>query len=286
MKPHLFRTIAEVRSQVAGWRKDGRVVGLVPTMGALHAGHGALIERARADGSAVVVSIFVNPIQFNRRDDYEAYAIDLTKDVEFCGRLGADTVFAPSPDEMYPGPQNTFVEVEKLSEHLCGKFRPGHFRGVATVVAKLFNIVSPDKAYFGEKDAQQLAIIERMVKDLNIPIQIISVPTVRESDGLALSSRNTRLTAEERAVAPALYRALHIAADCIHQGCRSAEQVRSAGLSHLRKHPEFRVEYFEVVDAATMTPVETIRGPVRIATAAWLGTTRLIDNIRADNIKA
>lgn len=286
MKPHLLRTIAEIRNQVGQFRQHRRTVGLVPTMGALHAGHGALMERARGDCDAVVVSIFVNPIQFNRRDDYDAYVIDLARDLDFCAKLGADAVFAPSPEEMYPSPQSTFVEVEGVSEHLCGKFRPGHFRGVATVVAKLFNIVAPDKAYFGEKDAQQLAVIERMVVDLNIPIQIVSVPTFREPDGLALSSRNKRLTTEERAAAPALYQALQIAANCIRQGCRSAEEVRNAGLSRLREHPEFRVEYFEVVDAATMTPVETIIGPVRIAAAAWLGTTRLIDNIRADNIKA
>lgn len=281
MNPQIARTIAEVRGHVAGWRQDGRMIGLVPTMGALHAGHGALIERARHQCGAVVVSIFVNPIQFDRRDDYEAYSIDWAKDLEFCADLGSDVVFAPTAHEMYPAPPNTFIEVDGISEHLCGKFRPGHFRGVATVVAKLFNIVAPDKAYFGEKDAQQLAIIERMVSDLNIPIEIVPVATVRESDGLALSSRNKRLSQEERAIAPALFRALQLAADCVHRGCKSVEQIRSAGLSHLQAHSEFRVEYLEVVDAATIMPVETISGPVRIAAAAWLGTTRLIDNIKA-----
>lgn len=281
MKSQLVRTISDLRSHVSAWRANGRLIGLVPTMGALHAGHGALLERARSDCDAVVVSIFVNPIQFDQSADYDAYKIDLPKDVEFCSALGADLVFAPSPQEMYPSPQSTFVEVQGVSEHLCGKFRPGHFRGVATVVAKLFNIVGPDRAYFGEKDAQQLAVIERMVGDLNIPIEIVSIPTVREPDGLALSSRNQRLTAQERAVAPALYQALQLAADCIDRGCKSADKVRSAALSHLEAHPEFRIEYLEVVDAVTMTPVETISGPVRVAGAAWLGTTRLIDNIKA-----
>lgn len=281
MNSQLIRTISEVRSHVATWRADGRSVGLVPTMGALHAGHGALIEQARRECGAVVVSIFVNPIQFDRPDDYNAYAIDLGKDLNFCAALGVDLVFAPSAREMYPSPRSTFVDVEGVSEHLCGKFRPGHFRGVATVVAKLFNSVAPDKAYFGEKDAQQLAVIERMVAGLNIPIEIVPVPTVRESDGLALSSRNRRLTADERAIAPVLYQALQRAAGCVHQGCTSVDQARRAALSHLEQYPDFRVEYLEIVDLQTMTPVDAIQGPVRIAAAAWLGTTRLIDNLKA-----
>ncbi len=285
MNAKLVRSIAEVRSHTASPRESGRIIGLAPTMGALHAGHGALIERARGDCDTVVVSIFVNPIQFDRRDDYDAYAIDLAKDVDFCAALGADFVFAPPAPEMYPQPTGTFVEVPGVSEHLCGKFRPGHFRGVATVVAKLFNIVAPHKAYFGEKDAQQLAVIERMVADLNMPVEIVSVPTVREPDGLALSSRNKRLTAEERKVAPVLYQALQLGADCIRAGCRLAEQVRTSARSHLQEHPEFQVEYLEVVGASSMVPVEQISGPVRIAAAAWLGAVRLIDNVLIDNIK-
>jgi pantoate--beta-alanine ligase len=277
----LVPTIVEIRDRLVLPRLRDRTIGLVPTMGALHAGHAALIDRARADCNTVVVSIFVNPIQFDQRDDYDAYAIDLAKDLEFCSALGVDFVFAPSAQEMYPQPPRTFVEVAGVSEYLCGKFRPGHFRGVATVVAKLFNIVAPHKAYFGEKDAQQLAVIERMVADLNMPIEIVPVPTVREPDGLALSSRNRRLTTEQRRVAGELYRALQIAADCIRKCCTSAAQVRSAALAHLQQHPEFRVEYLEVVDA-DMTPMETINGPVRIATAAWLGAVRLIDNVTID----
>lgn len=271
-------------------RTRGRVIGLVPTMGALHAGHAALIERARADCGTVVVSIFVNPIQFDRLEDYAAYPSDLTKDAAYCEALGVDLVFAPSAQEIYPSPPSTFVEVEGVSEHLCGKFRPGHFRGVSTVVAKLFNIVAPDRAYFGEKDAQQLAVIRRMAADLNIPVEIVAVPTVREQDGLALSSRNRGLTAEERKLAPALYQALQLAAELIRKGSTSVADIRGNAIAYLQEHPEFRVEYLEIVDASSMTPVETIRGPVRVATAAWLGSVRLIDNItvdyaRVDNIK-
>lgn len=281
MKPELIRTIPDARDRIRKFRAQALIIGLVPTMGALHAGHGALMEQARGQCGAVIVSIFVNPIQFDRRADYDAYMIDLASDIEYCGMLGTDLVFAPSPEEMYPEPLSTFVEVAGASEHLCGKFRPGHFRGVATVVAKLFNIVQPDRAYFGEKDAQQLAVVQRMVADLNIPVEIVPVPTVREPDGLALSSRNRRLTPDERTVAPALYQALQLAADCIHKGCTSADRVRKAALSHLENYPRFRVEYLEVVDPATMTPVPMIVGPVRIAAAAWLGNVRLIDNIHA-----
>ena len=281
MSAQLVRTIAELRDRLALSRMRGRTIGLVPTMGALHAGHGALMERARADCQVVVVSIFVNPIQFDQLEDYEAYAVDVAKDLEFCDALGMDFVFMPGLEEMYPAPASTFVEVEGVSEHLCGMFRPGHFRGVATVVAKLFNIAGPDKAYFGEKDAQQLAVIERMAADLNMPVEIIAVPTVREPDGLALSSRNRRLTPEERLLAPLLYQALQLAAAYIRKGCTSAAAVREAAIAHLQEHAEFRVEYLEVVDAESMTPVEQITGPVRIATAAWLGSTRLIDNLKA-----
>jgi pantoate--beta-alanine ligase len=277
MAPALIRGIPEMRRRTAGGA--GQVVGLVPTMGALHAGHGVLMERARAECGVLVVSIFVNPIQFDRRADYDAYAIDLAQDLDFCAARGVDVVFAPSPEEMYPQPAVTFIEVEGVSEHLCGRFRPGHFRGVATVVAKLFNIVAPDKAYFGEKDAQQLAVIRRMAADLNMPVEIIPVATVREPDGLALSSRNKRLTAEERRLAPQLYAALQAGAECIRRGCTEVEQVRTEALARLQEDAHFRVEYLEVVDAASMIPVEAIRGPVRIATAAWLGSTRLIDNI-------
>jgi pantoate--beta-alanine ligase len=279
--PDLIKQIDEVRSRVLDCRRLGLMTALVPTMGALHAGHGALIERARREADVVFVTIFVNPIQFDRPDDYENYTLNLQTDLEFCAARGVDFVFAPEVKEMYPSPPDTFVEVPRVSEHLCGKFRPGHFRGVATVVAKLLNIVPADVAYFGEKDAQQLAVIERMVADLNIPIAIVPVPTVREADGLALSSRNQRLSPDERRVAPLLYRALEAAREKIAGGCRDATEVKEAGLELLRTESQIRVEYFEVADAQEMQPVEHIAGPVRIAAAVWLGSTRLIDNVLA-----
>jgi pantoate--beta-alanine ligase len=279
MKPEVLGKISDVRSMMAGCRRGGRTTGLVPTMGALHAGHGALMERARRDADAVIVSVFVNPIQFDRPDDYEKYTLNFQADLEFCAARGVDFVFAPDAKEMYPLPQLTFVEVSRVSERLCGEFRPGHFRGVATVVAKLFNIVPADAAYFGEKDAQQLAVIRRMVTDLNIPITIVPVPTVREADGLALSSRNQRLTAEERRIAPLLYQALEAARGNIASGCRDAAEIREAGLALLRKEPQIRVEYFEIADEEEMQPVEHVSGPVRVAAAVWLGSTRLIDNV-------
>jgi pantoate--beta-alanine ligase len=281
MKPEVLSKISDVRSMMAGCRRGGRTTGLVPTMGALHAGHGALMERARRDADAVIVSVFVNPIQFDRPDDYEKYTLNFQADLEFCAARGVDFVFAPDAQEMYPSPQLTFVEVSRVSERLCGEFRPGHFRGVATVVAKLFNIIPADAVYFGEKDAQQLAVIRRMVTDLNIPIAIVAVPTVREADGLALSSRNQRLTVEERRVAPLLYQALETARGKIASGCSEAAEIREAGLALLRKESQIRVEYFEIVDEEEMQPVKHVSGPVRVAAAVWLGSTRLIDNVLA-----
>ena len=244
-------------------------------MGALHAGHGALIDRARAECGCVVVTIFVNALQFDRKDDYERYGRNLPVDLEFCREHGADLVFAPDAEEIYPGPQRVFVDAPSLAEHLCGAYRPGHFRGVATVVTKLFNMAQPDRAYFGEKDAQQLAIIQALVADLNMPIEIIPVPTVRESDGLAISSRNVRLSQEERRAAPSLYRALRAAA------VRPTE-AKEAALEVLRDEPTIRIEYLDVVDPESLRPVDEVRGPVRIAAAVWLGETRLIDNVLAD----
>src|SRR5690348_1746486 len=201
------QSVRELRQALETARKSDKVIGLVPTMGALHAGHEALIRRARQNAGILVVSIFVNPLQFGPNEDYGKYPRALPKDLEICQRCGADLIFAPSVEEMYPLPQLTVVDVTRVSEHFCGAFRPGHFRGVATVVLKLFHIVQPDRAWFGEKDMQQFAIIRRMVTDLNLPIEIIGIPTVRESDGLALSSRNQYLSVTERRAAPVLYRA-------------------------------------------------------------------------------
>ncbi|MGH9719404.1 MAG: pantoate--beta-alanine ligase [Bryobacteraceae bacterium] len=274
-----FAAIPEARRRLAEVRENARTIGLVPTMGALHGGHGALIEHARRETDCVVVSIFVNPIQFDRPEDYEAYQVNLERDRDFCETRGVDIIFAPAPSAVYAPQHNTFVEVMRLPDHLCGKFRPGHFRGVATVVAKLLNIVAPDKAYFGEKDVQQLAIIQRMVADLNIPVEIVPVATVREPDGLASSSRNQRLSPEERRIAPALFEALDAARSRVAAGCVEVSEIRQAALLRLQKEPQIRVEYLEVVDPLTMAPVENVAGPVRIAAAVWLGATRLIDNV-------
>lgn len=277
----LIHSITGIRHTVAEARRGGAQIGFVPTMGALHAGHGTLIRQARSACGFVVVSVFVNPIQFDRSDDYERYPRTLAADVDFCQAHGAAVVFAPSAGEMYGESQLTFVEVSGLSDSLCGAFRPGHFRGVATVVNKLFNIVQPDRAYFGEKDAQQLAVIRRIVADLNMPVGIESVATVREADGLAMSSRNRRLSPEERQDAPALYQALLAARAAIERGCTEVRVVKAAALAVLQAVPRVRVEYLEVVDDATQQPVEQIDGPVRVSLAAWLGPTRLIDNIFA-----
>jgi pantoate--beta-alanine ligase len=225
------------------------------------------------------VSLFVNPIQFDRSDDYDRYPRPLSHDVEFCSRLGVDLVFAPSTEEMYSRPQRAFVEVTEVTEHLCGQFRPGHFRGVATVVLKLLNVVQPDRAYFGEKDAQQLAVIRRLVSDLNVPVTIVEVPTLREADGLALSSRNQHLSPEERRIAPSLSRALERARDLISAGETHASAVKREALRVLNEHPGVRVEYLEIVGPEDMRPVEEITGPVRVAGAIWIGKTRLIDNV-------
>ncbi len=279
MTPQLVTTIAQLRERIAAERRQSRVIGCVPTMGALHAGHGALVERARAASDVVVVTIFVNPLQFDRQDDYRQYARQLDADREFCEACNVDILFAPSREEIYPEPSATFVEVPDFATHLCGAFRPGHFRGVATVVAKLFNIIQPDAAYFGEKDGQQLAIIQQMVRDLNFPIQIVPVPTVREPDGLALSSRNQRLTLEQRALAPTLYHALTAGLQSVAAGERCADYVKSVVLKVLGSQPEIRVEYVEIVDQR-MQPVDTIAAGTSLMAAVWLGSTRLIDNVK------
>jgi pantoate--beta-alanine ligase len=248
-------------------------------MGALHAGHGRLIETARRESGCVVVSVFVNPIQFDRSDDYSRYPRTLPSDLEFCAARGVDIVLAPPAEEMYPAAQRAFVEVHEIGDHLCGQFRPGHFRGVETVVLKLLNIVQPNRAYFGEKDAQQLAVIRQLVNDLNVPVDIVEVPTVREADGLALSSRNAYLTVEERRIAPTLHRALQAAGILISSGATSAAEIKKKALLVFDAHPEVRVEYLEIVNPADMQPVEQIIGPVRVAGAVWIGNTRLIDNV-------
>jgi pantoate--beta-alanine ligase len=236
------------------------------------------MEQARAASDVVVATIFVNPLQFDRRDDYERYARTFEADCQFCAGHGVDIVFAPSAEEMYPEPMATYVEAPEITQYLCGAFRPGHFRGVATVVSKLFNIVQPDTAYFGEKDAQQLALIQRMVRDLNFPIEIVPVATVREHDGLALSSRNQRLTSDERKAAPILFEALSESKRLILSGERQVAKVKQAALAVIGREPLVKVEYFEAADEQ-MQPVGEIQDEVRLLVAAWLGSTRLIDNV-------
>ena len=279
MTIELIGSIAELRLRLDDARDAGQSVGLVPTMGALHAGHARLIERARQSCGCVVVSIFVNPLQFDRRDDLDRYPRTLEADVRLCGDLGVDLVFAPSATEMYAREPACVVEPGRIAAHLCGRHRPGHFRGVATVVLKLFQIVQPDVAWFGEKDAQQLAIIRRMVSDFNVPVRIEGVGTVREADGLALSSRNRGLDAEERRLAVSLYRALCEGQRTIEQGAHEPGEVQAAAVAQVPRDERLRLEYLEIVDPEEMQPVERIDGPVVIAGALWVGQTRLIDNV-------
>jgi pantoate--beta-alanine ligase len=280
MTARLVESIAQVRADLAAVRRERKTLGFVPTMGALHAGHASLIERARRDCDAVVVSIFVNPLQFDRKDDLDRYPRTLQADLSMCTALGVDIVFAPGVAEMYPVQPSCVVQVGEVANHLCGKYRPGHFGGVATVVLKLFGIVQPDRAYFGEKDAQQLAVIRHLVTDFNLPLTIEAVPTVREADGLALSSRNQRLDAGERQVATSLYQALLEARRSISAGSRDAGAVTRAAAATIPRDDRLRLEYLEIVEPENMQPVDRIDGPVLAAGALWVGSTRLIDNLR------
>jgi pantoate--beta-alanine ligase len=275
---HVEHAIGALRERLASLRED-RVVGLVPTMGALHDGHTRLIERARSECDVVAVSIFVNPLQFDRADDLARYPRTLDADLVICERHGVDVVFAPGAAEVYPRPPSCTVDVGQLADYLCGPHRPGHFKGVATVVLKLFEIVEPDRAYFGQKDAQQLAIIRAMAKDFNLPIAIVGIPTVREADGLALSSRNRHLSAAEREVAPSLYRALQVARQLIEGGEIDPSTVIATAALEIPPIPEVRLEYLEIVDPQTLQPVSSIAGEILVAGALWVGATRLIDNL-------
>jgi pantoate--beta-alanine ligase len=275
----VVKTIADVREKIGAVRRSGKSIGLVPTMGALHAGHARLLESARAECNLVVASIFVNPLQFAPNEDYSRYPRALAADLELSERCGVDLVFSPDVKEMYPVEQLTFTEVTKVGDNLCGAYRSGHFRGVTTVVLKLFNIVQGDRAYFGEKDMQQLAVIRRMVRDLALPIEIVGVPTVREPDGLALSSRNRYLDEAQRRAAPILYRVLTKTRELVQAGERDGAVVRRRALDLLNSETQARVQYFELVDD-DMQPVSRISPGTHAATAVFFGTTRLIDNIR------
>ena len=269
-------TIEKTRELVNNWKKEGKTIGLVPTMGYLHEGHASLIHRCREENDIVVVSDFVNPTQFGPNEDLEAYPRDFDRDSALCESIGADLIFCPSPAEMYHDP-HAFVSIDTLSDTLCGKTRPIHFKGVCTVVSKLFNIVKPDRAYFGQKDAQQLAIIRRMVRDLNMDIEIVGCPIVREEDGLAKSSRNTYLNEEERKAALCLSKAVKLGQSMIHTGI-SAEELLGKMRAVIEAEPLAKIDYVSMVDALTMQPIEKADRSVLVAMAVYIGKTRLIDN--------
>jgi len=275
----VIANVAELRDRLSAVRQTGASIGFVPTMGALHAGHARLLQLARRENEFVVASIFVNPLQFDRKADLETYPRTMAEDLETCAACGTNLVFAPGVADLYPAEQMAFVDVPALSENLCGGSRPGHFRGVATAVLKLFNIVRPDRAYFGEKDAQQLAVIRRMVQDLNVPVEVVPVTTVREPDGLALSSRNKHLTVAQRENAPVLARAMRRVLEIFESGERSVAEVTARVLPMFSEIPECRLEYFEVVNPTTLKPVERAEGSALVIGAMWMGTTRLIDNM-------
>jgi pantoate--beta-alanine ligase len=274
----LARTIAALSDQLRATRRSGASLGLVPTMGAFHEGHLALMRQARAQNDRVVVSLFVNPAQFGPGEDFHRYPRNLERDHELAAGAGVDWLFCPSVEEIYPPGDDTTVEVHRLARPLEGRFRPGHFRGVTTVVARLFDVVLPDRAYFGRKDYQQLRIVQRMTEDLRLPIQIVPVPTVREADGLALSSRNQYLSPEERRAAPSLFRALQAAEAAYAAGERRAAALRARVRQVLAAEPRVRIQYAAVVDAQDLTPLQVLEQPAVVALAALVGNTRLIDN--------
>ena len=272
--------ITEMQALSRAMRLRGARHGLVPTMGALHEGHLSLVRAAKAKADFVVTSIFVNPTQFGPNEDYAKYPRNFERDCVLLEREGVDVVFAPSVEEMYPaGRSTTWVEVEGLSERLCGKSRPGHFRGVTTVVAKLFDIVAPDVAFFGQKDAAQVANIRRMVRDLNMPVMLEVCPIVREADGLALSSRNAYLSPDERKKALVLYHSLNRAREVFEGGERNSEALVTAAKREFAREPAVRLDYFEIVDPDSLEPEPRITKPTLVAVAAFVGKTRLIDNI-------
>ncbi len=276
------RTVEEVKAQVREWKKQGLSVGLVPTMGYLHEGHQSLIKRAVAENDRAVVSVFVNPIQFAPNEDLETYPRDLEADCRLCERTGAAMVFHPDPSEMYHDDFTTFVDMTGVTAELCGKSRPTHFRGVCTVVNKLFNIVTPDKAYFGQKDAQQLAVIRRMVRNLNMNVEVVGCPIIREADGLAKSSRNTYLSAEERKAALVLSRAIFAGEKMIKDGERDGDKVLAAMRAIIEAEPLARIDYAEMVRWDSIEIHHTVDCPVLTAIAVYIGKTRLIDNFIAE----
>jgi len=274
-----IQQISAVRAFVQAARSENKTIGFVPTMGALHEGHLSLLHRAKNECDVVILSIFVNPTQFLPNEDFERYPRDLIRDSRLAQEIGTDALFAPSVEEMYPNGCLTSIDVPELSNRLEGAIRPGHFRGVATICAKLFHIVQPHRAYFGQKDYQQYKIVDRMVHDLNLTLTVVSSPIIREPDGLALSSRNVYLSQEERRVASTLYKSLQVAEALFHEGENNAETLEESARSVLRKEPLIQVQYMELVDTETLDRIQTVESKAVLLAAIKLGSTRLIDNI-------
>lgn len=275
----LVKEIKELRNIIKEWKRQGLSVGYVPTMGALHEGHQSLIKKAAEENDKVVISVFVNPTQFGPNEDFDAYPRNIEKDLNVAKEAGASVVFNPEPSEMYFEDKSTSVSVSNLTDKLCGAKRPGHFDGVCLVVSKLFNIVTPDKAYFGQKDAQQVAVIKRMVRDLNFDVEIVACPIIREEDGLAKSSRNTYLSNEERKAALILSRSLTLAKETLISGEKNAEKIKDIIKNELNSEVLAKIDYVEVVDSESLENVEIIENEVLIPIAVYIGKTRLIDNI-------
>ena len=276
------KTIESVRNLVKTARSKGKKIGFVPTMGALHIGHISLIEKAKQQTDFIVVSIFVNPVQFGPGEDFEKYPRPLKADLEICRKTSVDVVFTPTTKQMYPQENLTWVNVEKLTEQLCGRFRQGHFSGVTTVCAKLFNIVAPDIAFFGQKDTQQAIVVKRMVTDLNMPLKIVVCPTVRQADGLAVSSRNQYLTRQQKKNAPLIYKSLQKCQRLIEDGVADSKTIINQMRKILQQAPSIKIEYISIVDADTLQELKKITGKVLTAVAVKIGPTRLIDNILVD----
>lgn len=275
----IISRVSQMQARSQQLKRESKAIGFVPTMGALHEGHLSLMRRARAENDVLVISIFVNPTQFGPGEDYETYPRNIEQDRKLAAGVGGDIVFAPSVSEMYPDGYATYVEVERLTKELCGRSRPHHFRGVTTVVTKLFNIVRPDRAYFGQKDYQQAVVIKRMTTDLHLGPEIVVMPIIREPDGLALSSRNSYLSKEQRKAALVLYRSLKKAEDLLNRGERAAERIKDEIAQLIKQEPLVEVEYISVVDSDNLTELAEIKGQALIALAVRIGETRLIDNI-------
>jgi pantoate--beta-alanine ligase len=280
----VVKTIEEVKETVKSWKSEGLTVGFVPTMGYLHEGHASLIDASVKGNDRTVVSIFVNPMQFGANEDLDSYPRDLNHDSKLCEEHHADLIFNPEPSEMYDGTFCTYVNMDILTQELCGLSRPVHFKGVCTVVTKLFNIVQPDNAYFGQKDAQQLAIIKQMVHDLNMPLTVHGCPIIRESDGLAKSSRNTYLSAEERQSALVLSKSIKLGESMVQNGERDAQKIVTSMVELISSEPLAKIDYVKIVDLKTMQQVQTIDRPILCAIAVYIGKTRLIDNFIVEEV--